>query len=219
MLKSRPKCRILLDPAQRWLLVDYNEHNLLVDPTETPLHIDVGAWQTVTHPATALMEHVRDPKMSGLTFSEGNDWVSFSVVVTQLYVGVHPYRGRHKDYKPVAWRQMMEKGISIFNREVKLPQGARDFAAIPRGHRAWLEGVLEHGERPERPVPGGLGAPVITSVPTPASGKGRLEVVANYATAIRDVLLRGGLAYVVTAAAYSVTARCSLPVVVPECLF
>ena len=185
--------------AQRCLVVDYNEHNLLVDPNETPLHIDVGAWQTATHPATALMEHVRDPRMSGLAFTEGTDWFSFSVVVTQLYVGVHPYRGRHKDFKPVAWRQMMEKSISIFNREVKLPQGARDFSTIPRGHRAWLEGVLEHGERTAPPVPGGLGAPVAAPVPT-SSGKVRLELVEEYSSPIHDVLFRDGATYVVTAA-------------------
>ena len=186
--------------AQGCLVVDYNEHNLLVDPHETPLHIDVGAWQTVTHPATALMEHVRDPKMNGLTFTAGTDWFSFAVVVTQLYVGVHPYRGRHRDYQPIAWRQMMAKGISIFNREVKLPQGARDFAAIPRGHRAWLEGVLEHGERTAPPPPGGLGAPVIAPLPTPSSGKVRLELVENYSTTIREVCFHAGSAYVVTAA-------------------
>jgi hypothetical protein len=185
--------------AQHCLVVDYNEHNLLVDPNETPLHIDVGAWQTLTHPATALMEHIRDPKMSGLRFTEGTDWFSFSVVVTQLYVGVHPYRGRHKDYKPVAWRQMMEKGISIFNRDVRLPPGARDFAAIPRGHRAWLEGVLEHGERSAPPAPGSLGAPVIAPVPAPSSGKVHLELVEKYPAAIRDVFFDAGARYVVTA--------------------
>ena len=186
--------------AQRCLVVDYNEHNLLVGPGETPLHIDVGAWQTVTHPATALMEHIRDPRMRGLSFSEGTDWFSFSVVVTQLYVGVHPYRGRHKDFKPVAWRQMMEQGLSIFNREVKLPPGARDLAAIPRGHRVWLESVLEHGERTAPPAPGGLGAPVVAPVPTPSSGRVRLELVETYSAAIGDVVFHAGSAYVATTA-------------------
>lgn len=185
--------------SHRCLVVDYNEHNLLVDPSQTPLHIDVGAWQTLTHPATALMEHIRDPKMSGLTFTEGSDWFSFSVVITQLYLGVHPYRGRHKDYKPIAWRQMMEKGISVFNREVKLPQGARNFTAIPRGHRAWLEGVLEHGARTAPPAAGALGAPVVTPMPVPSSGKVSLELIAKYSARIRDVLFHEGTPYVVTA--------------------
>jgi hypothetical protein len=182
----------------RCLVVDYNEHNLLVDAAETPLHIDVGAWQTPSYPATALMEHVRDPKVCGLNFTEGSDWFSFAVVLSQLYLGVHPYRGRHKDFKPVAWHQMMEKSISVFNRDVKLPPGTRDFSAIPRGHRDWLEAVLEHGERAAPPPPGAIGTIVAAPQPVPSSGKVRLDLVVCLPGRIREVRFYAGEPYVVT---------------------
>ena len=184
--------------GHRCLVVDYNEHNLLVDTTVTPLHIDVGAWQTPAHPATALMDHVRDPKAGVLGFSEGSDWFSFAVVITQLYLGVHPYRGRHRDFKPVAWRQMMEQGISIFNREVRLPPGTRGFSAIPRGHRAWLESVLELGARLAPPAPGSMGGAVAAPQPIPSSGKVRLELCAGFPGCIRDVRFHLGTPYAVT---------------------
>lgn len=130
------------------LVVDYNEMNFLVDTSfSNVFHIDVDSWQTPNYKATAIMESIRDRQISDKNFTELSDWFSWGIIAFQLYIGTHPYKGRHPDYKPKDWLKMMDEGISVFNQKCSLSPKASSLSVIPEGHRKWFEKVFEHGER------------------------------------------------------------------------
>jgi hypothetical protein len=185
--------------AHRCLVVDLNPYNVLVDRAATdPFIIDVDSWQTPSHPATALMDSVRDPK-AGKTFTPGSDWFSFAVVACETYLAIHPYRGTHPGYKPAQWKDRMKDGISVFNTKVRLPSSANPFSVIPAGHRAWLEAVLEKGERSAPPSPGHAGAaPIPAAQPVASDGKVRLENTITLPSKVRRCFFHAGIIWTVT---------------------
>ena len=68
--------------------------NFLIDrDMQHVLFIDVDSYQTAGFPATAIMDSIRDRHSS--TYSAGTDWFSFAILAFQMFVGVHPYRGKH----------------------------------------------------------------------------------------------------------------------------
>ncbi len=137
------------------LVVDYNEMNFLVNKktfTE-PFYIDVDSYQTPSFRATAIMESIRDRTTPKGQFSQLTDWFSFAVVSFQLYMGIHPYKGKHPDYKPKDWMQRMEDNVSVFNKETTLPGSCQDWGVIPKPHRDWFEKVFENKERSIPPWP------------------------------------------------------------------
>lgn len=129
------------------LVVDANEMNFLVDGTRlvSPYFIDVDSYQTPRFPATAIMDSIRD--YSATAFSEMSDWFAFAIVATQLFIGIHPYKGTHQAYGKGELKRRMQDNVSVFNRDVRLPGAVRDFTVIPHAYREWLERVLERGER------------------------------------------------------------------------
>lgn len=136
------------------LVVDYNEMNFLTNSTfDKVYHIDVDSWQTPSYPATAIMESIRDRSIKNNKWTQGSDWFSFAVVAFQLYVGCHPYKARHPDFAPKDWIEMMNKGVSIFDKKSKLPPASQTLDAIPKGHLKWFEGVFARGERTPPPMP------------------------------------------------------------------
>lgn len=136
------------------LVVDYNEMNFLTNRDFTEVfHIDVDCYQTPHYPATAIMASIQDPKVANHKWTEESDWFSFAILICQLYIKTHPYKGRHPDHGK-NWQAMMAAGISIFNPATKMPPATLDLDVIPKGHRKWLERVLEHGERSKPPQPG-----------------------------------------------------------------
>jgi hypothetical protein len=134
------------------LIVDLNEMNFLVSADFSTLYfIDVDSYQTPHFPATALMDSVRD--RHNTVFSEGTDWFSFAVVSFQMFIGIHPYRGKHDRLKTVEER--MRANISALNRSVSLPAVCLPFSVIPQAYRDWYEAVLERGQRlapPDGPI-------------------------------------------------------------------
>lgn len=135
------------------LVVDYNEMNFLTNPAFTEVYyIDVDCYQTPHYPATAIMASIQDPQVKNNQWSEESDWFSFGILACQLYIKTHPYKGRHPDHGK-NWQAMMAAGVSIFNPNTKMPPATLDLSAIPRGHRKWLEAVMEHGERSKPPLP------------------------------------------------------------------
>lgn len=167
---------------QQCLLVDGNEMNYLVSRQDFQrvYCIDVDSWQTPGFPATALLPSIRDHHSAG--FSELTDWFAFAVIACQLFVGIHPYKGKHPDFKKYDLLGRMQANVSIFNPRVTLPSAARDFALIPSDFRAWLERVLERGERSQPPALGGgalLPAPRTTTV----RGNAQLRIQALLETA------------------------------------
>jgi hypothetical protein len=133
------------------LMVDGNEFNYLVDDNDltTPYFIDVDSYQTPGYPATAVMATVKDFHQSG--FSTATDWFAFGVVACQLFVGIHPYKGRHPDYGKNELERRMRDNVSIFNPGVSLPSAARALSSIPAAYRNWFEDLFERSRR--RPPP------------------------------------------------------------------
>jgi hypothetical protein len=157
------------------LVVDLNEMNFLVDPKFTEVYaIDVDSYQTPHYPATAIMESIRDPQVRALDFTENSDWFSFAVVAFNLFCGIHPYKGKHPILKGFPAR--MQAGVSVFNKDVKVPKVVLPFDVIPDAYRAWLKAVLEDGKR--LPPPGDLrGAIVIAPVVRTVTGTNTLDIV------------------------------------------
>jgi len=140
----------------RCLVVDLNELNVLViisSKGNTPLLIDTDSFQTPNFRATAIMDSIRDRQAKPGVFNEGTDWFSYAVIATQCYLNIHPYKGRHPDYKLTEWQKRMDDGVSIFDPQVRLPLTANPVNVIPVAHRIWLEGVFMHKERGTPPEP------------------------------------------------------------------
>ena len=134
------------------LVGDLNEMNLLVaDQSLKPYFIDVDSYQTPNFPVTAIADSIRDPKSK--VFSELTDWFAFAVLAFQMYVGIHPYKGGHPDYKNGAWRQRMVDGVSVFDPRSVLPGAADDWNRIPAYHLGWFQTVFRDNNRCPPPPP------------------------------------------------------------------
>lgn len=133
--------------SKNCLIVDGNEMNYLVKDDATPYFIDVDSYQTQNFAATAIMPSIRDWSVGPKDFSQGSDWFSFAIIACQLLVGIHPYKGRHKDFKRGDFEGRVKSNTSIFGKDVKMPSAVRDFSLIPNNYRDWFEAVLENGER------------------------------------------------------------------------
>lgn len=131
--------------SHRILIVDLNEMNFLV---KTPafddvFFIDVDSYQTPSWPATALMESVRDRHTRG--FSELTDWFAFAIVTFQMWIGIHPYKGKHPTITTLDERML--RNISVMNKDVSVPAVCYPFDVIPHRQRDWYYAVFERGER------------------------------------------------------------------------
>lgn len=138
--------------SKRILVVDLNELNFLVDQGLAEVYsIDVDSYQTPGYRASALMESVRDRHAQPNHFTEATDWFAFAIVSWQMFIGIHPYKGRHPQYGDDL-EQRMRHNLSVLNPEVKYPQGVvLPLDVIPPAYRRWYEAVLERGERSAPP--------------------------------------------------------------------
>jgi len=146
------------------IIVDGNELNYLVgDDHVTPYFIDVNAWKTKTFPPTAIMNSIRD--FSTTDFTPMTDWFSFAVIACWTFVGVHPFKGTHPQYKhsdiEERTKQRMINKVSIFNKEVKIAPNAR-IKSIPSHYEEWFRQVFENGVRSAPPTESGI----IVMIPT-----------------------------------------------------
>jgi hypothetical protein len=131
------------------LIVDANEMNFLVDENfKGVFFIDVDSYQTSNFPATALMDSVKDWKANG-KWSNGSDWFSWGIVSFQMFMGIHPFKGKHPSVKGLIHR--MQQGISVFNGDVSVPKMVPSLDAIPQVYRDWYRAVFEDGKRVEPP--------------------------------------------------------------------
>jgi len=140
---------IIISPIheKNCLIVDGNELNYLVKPDfKTPFFIDVNSYQTKSFPPTAIMPSIRDWKNPN-KFNEMSDWFSFAIVSFQLFIGIHPFKGKHKKYKKNDFQKRIVDCVSVFNKEVHLPPPARDFNLIPSDYKEWYYKLFEKGER------------------------------------------------------------------------
>jgi hypothetical protein len=149
------------------LIVDGNEMNFLVTKKHDDIYaIDVDSYQTRSFPATAIMESVRDrhakkDARGRMILNAGTDWFAFAITSFQMFIGIHPFKGRHP--KVADMDDRMLKNISVLNPEVTFPKGAcQPFSVIPPEYMAWYKSVFEQGERSS--PPSGSGAAVTVAV-------------------------------------------------------
>ena len=142
---------------RKFLIVDGNELNYMVaNDFVTPYFIDVNAWQTPSYPPTAIMPSIRDWLSNDFTVL--SDWFSFAIISFQLFVGIHPFKGKHKGYKKNDFINRIKNCVSVFNGEVSLPPTTRDFNLIPSAYKDWYFQLFENGERrPPPQIPGTAG--------------------------------------------------------------
>jgi len=174
------------------LIVDLNEMNFLVSKDfATPYFIDVDSYQTPRYPATAIMPSVRDPLVGGMGFTEGSDWFSFAVVSFQLFVGIHPYKGKHPKVRGLEER--MRAGISVFDKAVRIPKTAYGLDAIPSSYRDWYEAMFVHGRR-EAPPEGTHHVIVLRPTVRKITGTDNFEIVeiTEFDKLIRDLFVGAG---------------------------
>jgi hypothetical protein len=130
------------------LIVDLNEMNFLVDDNYKDVYfIDTDSYQTPSYPATAIMESIRDRHCdySKQKNDENTDWFSYGIITFQMFIGIHPYKGKHGSISNLDDRMM--KNISVFNKDVSIPKVAYPLDSIPEGYRNWYKAVFEEGKR------------------------------------------------------------------------
>lgn len=133
-----------------FLQVDGNEFNYMVSGDgKRPYFIDIDSYQTPSFPATAIMPSIRDYTQKG--FSEETDWFSFAVVAFQLFTGIHPFKGRHPDFKKNDFEGRVKAGVSVFDSAVSFPSTVRDFSQIPQAYLEWFKALFVRGERAAPP--------------------------------------------------------------------
>jgi hypothetical protein len=168
------------------LLVDLNEMNFLVSHDfSTPYFIDVDSYQTKHFPATAIMPSVRDWHTPLGKFNENSDWFSFAIVSFQLFVGIHPFKGKHPNVRGLEDR--MKQQLSVFGKDVKVPKVCYPFDVIPPVYRSWYEAVFS-GKRVA--PPSGLQATIVVTPTIRAiQGTDNFEIteLEEFADAIRAV--------------------------------
>jgi hypothetical protein len=132
-------------------VIDFNELNILVsNDFGTPFVIDADSFQTPGFPATVIMPSVRDWHTPVKDYGEGSDWFSFAVVTFQLFLGIHPYKGRHPKVKGLEER--MKANLSVFDKDVGVPKACYSIDTIPAAYQDWYRAVLVDGKRYEPPV-------------------------------------------------------------------
>lgn len=138
------------------LIVDGNEMNYLVANNEVtkPFFIDTDAYQTKHFKADAYTPMYTEPNIN--QFDELSDWYSFAILTCKLFVGMHPFRGHFPGYSNKDVLRRMEEHASIFNKNARLPNAARDFSHIPSEYFKWFVALFEEGKRLPPPLVGGL---------------------------------------------------------------
>jgi hypothetical protein len=99
------------------------------------------------------MPSVRDYRTNG--FSELTDWFSFAIISFQLFVGLHPFKGRHPNYGMNDFQKRVMDCVSVLNPKVTVPPVTRDFKNIPGPYMDWYLKVFEKGERLPPPLKAG----------------------------------------------------------------
>lgn len=143
------------------LIVDCNEMNFLINQTFDEVYfIDVDSYQTPTYKATVLMESIRDRHCKNNQFTKGTDWFSWAIVTFQMFIGIHPYKGKHKTVNGLDERML--KNLSVFNKDVGIPSICESFDVIPQAYRDWYKALFEEGKRIEPPSAGVAKITIIT---------------------------------------------------------
>lgn len=197
------------------LVVDLNEMNFLVTQDFGEVFcIDVDSYQTPHYAAPAIMESIRDWSVQGHKWTQLSDWFSFGVLSFQMFLGLHPFKGRYKGAHPefkgklptdpdddtfAVTRRRMAANISVLHPDVGVPQAAIPMSVIPKTYMAWFEALFAQGKR--CPPPTEFGGPIIIlPVIKTTSGTALLDIleIGSYEGTIIGVYGDGGAQVVVT---------------------
>jgi len=90
---------------------------------------------------------IRDRTIKKQQWNKDSDWYSFAILTFQMWIGIHPFRGKHPDFKPAEWTKRMDKNISVFDSKVTLPKTCYDLSVIPKSHLGWFQDIFINGAR------------------------------------------------------------------------
>lgn len=156
--------RVVMDVhSVKCLIVDLNELNVLVKVNASnigPWFIDTDSYSTPSFKATAIMDSVRDRRVSKIDShgvlhynpDEMSDWFSWAVLTFWLYTNIHPFRGAHSKYKPRDKQKQMDDGVSVFHPGVRTPPSVNDFKVIPKRHLDWYKQIFLKNDRSVPPL-------------------------------------------------------------------
>ena len=134
------------------LVIDANEYNFLINGIcNYAYFIDVDSYQTPSFKASYITPSIKDYHTKD--FNELTDWFSFAIIACQLFVGMHPFKGKHNKYKTIPERIL--NNISIFNKNVRTNSNVRDFSYIPQEYMKWFIDLFEKGLRNVPPTADG----------------------------------------------------------------
>lgn len=171
------------------LIVDLNEMNFLCsDGFDDIFAIDVDSYQTPSFHATALMESIRD-RHSPNKFDQGTDWFAFGIVSFQMFIGIHPYKGKHPTLKTMDERML--KNISVLNNDVSIPSVCYDFSVIPKNYLDWYKAVFENGKRMVPPFDGQLAAVIQKIVKIKGSNNFTIQEVFDFGDELTMFIANG----------------------------
>lgn len=177
------------------LIVDLNELNFLVSNDFKSIYsIDVDSFQTKSFHATALMESVRDRHSK--SFNEGTDWFSFAIVSFQMFIGIHPYKGKHPTIKTMDERML--KNISVMNNSVSVPAACYPTSVIPQSYQDWYRAILERGMRVAPPNDLTAVVNIIQQVKTVTGNKFDIQNFAQYDGEVLSIDSYNGYNVIVT---------------------
>jgi len=196
--------------AAQCLVVDLNELNVLADvkSTITPYFIDTDSYSTPSFKATAIMDSVRDRRVT--TFDKSgimhynpdieSDWFSWAILAFQLYVNIHPFRGTHPNYKPKDKQKQFDDGVSVFHPGVRVPPSVNNFKVIPSRHLDYFKRVFLNNERGIPPLPDSSVPLLVPTQVITITGTDKLSVseVAAYGDSIQCIANIMGMYYVAT---------------------
>lgn len=133
--------------AAKCIQVDGNELNYLVSEKNFMdcYFIDVNSYQTKSFPATVIMPSIRD--WTAKKFNELTDWYSFAIIACQLFIGIHPFKGKHQNFKRHDMEKRMRSNVSVFNKNTTFAKSVRDFSRIPANYMDWFINLFEKGKR------------------------------------------------------------------------
>lgn len=191
------------------LAVDFNELNILIQLNNDiiPWFIDTDSYATPTFKATAIMDSVRDRKATfydkdGMHYrpTVESDWFSWAIITFWIYTNIHPFRGNHPNYKPKDKQKQMDDGISVFDKDIRLPHVVEDFKVIPQKHLDWYKLVFVNNERGIPPRLDVIGPILTPSAIITITGNDKIEVkqVASCGETILSVQQFIGVNYVVS---------------------
>jgi serine/threonine protein kinase len=171
--------------SKKVLIVDLNELNFLVgNPDLKDIYfIDVNSYQTPHYPATVIMDSIRDRHCKNNHFTIDTDWFSFAIVSFQMFIGIHPFKGKHPSYTnpKTALDGRMLANISILNPQVSYPQAACQLlTVIPEVYRQWYQAVFEDGKRLPPPLDLYATVQIITPVMKKIGGSNNFTITEIY---------------------------------------